>query len=120
MTLGNYIRVKRLALDLSLRKFALLMGMDPSHWSKIERDILPFPEEANKAELLAAKLDIRINSEEWYNLLDLISISRKIIPDHVYKDEEILRALPIFFRTANGGRPTEDELNSIINILKER
>lgn len=120
MTLGNYIREKRLALDLSLRKFATLMGMDASHWSKIERDVLPFPDDGNKAELLAKNLSIKINTTEWYNLLDLISISRRIIPGHVYKDEEILRALPIFFRTANGGRPTEAELDSIIKILKER
>jgi transcriptional regulator with XRE-family HTH domain len=121
MDFGSFVRMRRLELDHSLRKFALLMEMDASRWSKIERGQLPFPEEVSKFEKLTENLQISHNSTEWYNLRDLVSISRRTIPEYVYEDKEILKALPIFFRTAQSGdRPTDEELNDIIRILKER
>ncbi len=114
------MREKRLLLDLSLRKFSELIGMDASHWSKIERDILPFTEDHRRFSKIANLLEIKENGNDWFTLLDLASISRKEIPEHVYNDAEVLRALPIFFRTANKVKPTEEELNQIIKLLTKR
>jgi len=121
MLLGEFIREKRLSLEITLRKFAILMEMDASNWSKIERDVLPFPEDDEKLSNLAEYLDIEKGSTEWTKMLDLISVSKRRIPEHVYEDKEILSVLPIFFRTAkSNNRPSREELEEIIKILKER
>lgn len=119
MLLGEFIRERRLSLEITLRKFAILMEMDASNWSKIERNVLPLPDD--RLMDLAENLNIQVGTADWFKLKDLVSVSHRRIPDHVYNDSEILRVLPIFFRTAqNNNRPSSAELDEIIKILKER
>lgn len=117
---GDYIKSKRLELDLSLRKFCDLAGLDPSNWSKIERGKLPAPEDREKLGQIAKVLKIEKGSKEWQQLFDLASIAKKKIPDYVYKDKDVISALPVFFRTAHGDKPTEQEMQKIIELLKGR
>ncbi|MCW8811534.1 MAG: helix-turn-helix domain-containing protein [Ignavibacteriaceae bacterium] len=117
---GEYIKNKRLELDLSLRKFCELVGLDPSNWSKIERGKLPAPEDREKLDQIATVLKIKKGSKNWQQLFDLASIAKKKIPDYVYKDKDVISALPVFFRTAHGDKPTEEELQKIIDLLKGR
>ena len=42
-TFGQFLKTKRLALDLSLREFARRIGMQPSNYCNIESDVLPPP-----------------------------------------------------------------------------
>jgi len=117
---GDYIKSKRLEFDLSLRKFCELAGLDPSNWSKIERGKLPAPEDREKLDQIAKVLKIKKGSKDWQQLFDLASIAKKKIPDYVYKDKDVISALPVFFRTAHGDKPTEEELQKIIELLKGR
>jgi len=117
---GDYIKNKRLELDLSLRKFCELAGLDPSNWSKIERGRLPAPEDREKLDQIAKVLKIKKASKDWQQLFDLASIAKRKIPDYVYKDQEVVSVLPIFFRTAHGDKPSDEELQKIIELLKGR
>jgi transcriptional regulator with XRE-family HTH domain len=103
-TFGEFVREKRLAQNLSLREFCELLSFDPSNWSKVEREMLKLGK----------------GSADWHRLFDLASLSIKKIPEDVYSDEEVLEVLPVFFRTVRGDKPTPEELDKLIQLLKTR
>ena len=57
---GEFVKGKRIAKEISLRKFSLLIDVDASNWSKVERGLLSPPQDENKLELIARKLGIKI------------------------------------------------------------
>lgn len=118
MAFGEFVKQKRLEAKLSLRSFCTAINFDPSNWSKVERGILPAPDSLELLEKINEVLGIKEKSSEWYELVDLAAISKNKIPEYVLKDEDVMNALPIFFRRANGDRPTEAELDKIIELLK--
>ena len=121
MNFGQFIKECRLAIDLSLRKFCELAELDPSNWSKVERDMMPLSLDNEKLTQIAEDiLHIERSSASWVRFFDLASIAKKKIPDYVYSNEEVINALPIFFRTASKDRPTEEELNKLIELIKRR
>lgn len=117
---GDFIKARRLELDLSLRKFCENLSLDPSNWSKIERNKLQLTYEKEKLEEIAQLLKFEKGSKKWTELFDLATVAKRNIPDYVYNDEEILNALPIFFRTASNEKPTTAELDKLIELLKKR
>ncbi|MBU2492338.1 MAG: helix-turn-helix domain-containing protein [Bacteroidetes bacterium] len=120
MNFGEFIKEKRLQKRLSLRNFCELCVLDPSNWSKIERSRLPLTLDRGKLEEIASILDLKAGSEDWQKFFDLVTIAKGIIPEYVYSDEEVLEALPIFFRTASGEKPNKQELEKIITLIKQR
>jgi len=120
MKFGEFVKNKRLEVDLSLRKFCEKIEFDPSNWSKIERARMPAPAKRELLEKIANLLELRPGSDDYYDLFNFAEMDRGIIPQEVYSDEEMLNALPVFFRTAKGGKPTEEELHNLIEILKKR
>jgi transcriptional regulator with XRE-family HTH domain len=120
MTFGEYFRELRLAENLSLREFCRRGELDPSNWSKIERDRLPVNLEREKLETIARLVGLKKGSTDWLKFFDLACISRRQIPSDVYEDEEVVSALPIFFRTVRGDKPSRKELAKLFNLLKNR
>ncbi len=120
MKFGDFVKGRRLSSDLGLREFCSLAEVDPSNWSKIERGILAVPDDREKLEKIARLLKLKESSMEWFEYFDLAYISRKQIPDEVIEDEEVLSALPIFFRTARGEKPTKEQMKQIAELLKRR
>ncbi len=43
---------------------------------------------------------------------------RGLIPKDVMENEELLEALPVFFRTARGEKPDAEELRQLVQLLK--
>ncbi|MFN0156614.1 MAG: helix-turn-helix domain-containing protein [Bacteroidota bacterium] len=119
-TFGQFVREKRLSVNLSLREFCTHAGVDPSNWSKIERGRLTPPDSSEKMEFIAQLLGFERNSSDWNKFFELSAMERGRIPDEVYSDSEVIAALPVLFRTAKGEKPTEEELNKIIDLLKRR
>ena len=56
-------------------------------------------------------------SEEYNTLFDLAAISH--IPKELLSDQSVVEKLPIFFRTLRGEKPTRDELEQVLKIIKE-
>jgi transcriptional regulator with XRE-family HTH domain len=119
-TFGIFIREMRLKADLSLRKFCQLAQIDPSNWSKVERDIMIPSYEREKMEEISKIIKLEVGSQEYFEFFDLAAIAKRKIPDEVYSDQEVLEALPIFFRTVHGQKPTPEELDKVIHLLKNR
>lgn len=120
MTFGEYVRDRRLFLGIGLRKFCEILEFDSSNWSKVERDRLPVADDRSKLERIAEVLQLRTGSSDWQQFFDLASISQKKIPDDIYSDEDILEVLPVFFRTVRGDKPTEADLDKLIELIKRR
>lgn len=120
MTFGEFVRIKRLDAGLSLREFCVKAETDSSNWSKIERGLFPAPANRQFLESVAKLLNLKKSDKDWYTFFDLASLSQQKIPDDVYEDEDVVSALPVFFRTVRGEKPTEEELDKLIALLKRR
>lgn len=120
MNFGGFIKQKRLEVNLSLRKFCELAGLDPSNWSKIERGMLPLTLNHEEMQAIADLLNLKYGSEDWRKFFDYAAIAKGKIPEYVYSDEKVLEALPIFFRTASNDKPSDDELDKLIDLIKRR
>lgn len=115
---GEFIKQKRLELNLSLREFCKMLDEDPSNWSKVERRVIAPPQNEEKLKKIAKIIKIKLNSEDWKSLLDYASLDAGKIPDYIMSDEKILSSLPAFFRTVDSVKPNADEVREMIENLK--
>lgn len=115
---GDFIKGIRSAKRLGLREFCIAADCDPSNWSKIERGLLSPPQDQGVLSRIALILGIVENSKEWNLLFDYAAISAGNIPPYVLNDAELVKRLPVFFRTATGKKPTAEELEQLANILR--
>ena len=49
----------------------------------------------------------------------MANIDAGIIPDDIRSNEEVLKALPMFFRTIRSDKPTAEELDKLIDMIKK-
>jgi transcriptional regulator with XRE-family HTH domain len=117
---GEFIKQIRAQQRLGLREFCLEHGHDPSNWSKIEREVLPPPRDEATLRTWAKQLGLKQGSDEWLKFFDYAAVDAGRIPDYVLKDEELVEKLPAFFRTLSGNKPTDEELENLIKLLRER
>jgi len=116
---GEFIKGIRLNKDMSLREFCKLTEIDASNWSKIERGLLAPPQDEEKLKKIAKVLGIKAGSETWKEMKDLANIDAGIIPEDIRSDQEVLKALPMFFRTIRSDKPTAEELDKLIEMIKK-
>jgi hypothetical protein len=117
---GTFIKELRAKQRLGLREFCLEHEHDPSNWSKIEREVLAPPRDEAILRIWAKQLGLKQGSEDWLKFLDYAAVDAGRIPEYVMKDEELLGKLPAFFRTLSGNRPSREELESLIKLLRVR
>lgn len=117
---GKFIKELRARRRLGLREFCLEHGHDPSNWSKIEREVLPPPRDEAILRAWAKQLGLKPGADDWLKFFEYAAVDAGRIPDYVLKDEELLGKLPAFFRTLSGNKPTEEELENLIKLLRER
>ncbi len=116
-TFGEFVKIMREKNRITLREFCRLTRIDPSNWSKIERGTLQPPKSKLLLQEIAKILKLEEESHEYHLLFDLAAIS--FIPKDLVDSEDIVRKLPVFFRTLRGQSPTRKELEDLIKILKE-
>lgn len=120
MNFGEFVRLKRLSLDIGLREFCLMADVDASNWSKIERDRMPLKYDEAKLNQIAAILKLEQGGEEYGKFIDFACIASKTLPKEAYTDEEVLSVLPVFFRTVRGEKPSNEDLDKLIDMIKNR
>jgi transcriptional regulator with XRE-family HTH domain len=116
---GEFIKKRRLDKGLGLREFCKQIEIDASNWSKVERGVLSPPQDEEKLRNIAQALGIKFQSEEWKEMQDLANIDAGIIPTDILSDKQVLEALPMFFRTIRSEKPTPEELDKLINIIRK-
>jgi transcriptional regulator with XRE-family HTH domain len=112
---GAYAKDRRIAAGLTLRSFCRDAAIDPSNWSKIERGVLPPPDEGG---FLKRVSDVLIlGTEEQSELSDLAAIARGQIPADL-RDEEILNKMPAFFRAIRGQEYTDEDFEKLLTGVR--
>ena len=113
---GDLVHMRRIALNLTLRKFCLENDFDPAYISRIENNIIPAPAKDDVLKKLAKSLKYKEASEEWNEFIALASISRGEIP--VRLNKRVVKLLPALCRKEDGSELSEEEIRELINIIK--
>ena len=116
---GEFIKERRIAKGISLREFCKRLEIDASNWSKVERGVLAPPQDEERLKDIARALDIKFRSALWKEMKDKANIDAGIIPEDILSDEKVLNSLPIFFRTIRSEKPTPEDLDKLINMIKK-
>jgi transcriptional regulator with XRE-family HTH domain len=116
---GEFIKERRIAKSISLREFCKRVEMDASNWSKVERGLLAPPQDEEKLRKIARVLGIKVGSSLWKEMKDKANIDAGIIPEDILSDEKVLNSLPIFFRTIRSEKPTLEDLDKLINMIRK-
>jgi transcriptional regulator with XRE-family HTH domain len=116
-TFGEFLKAKRLALDLSLREFAKKVGMQPSNYCNVEAGVLP-PPRGETLERIAKGLGLKKGTADYTQFHDLAAKGRNAIPadiEQMIKDNELI---PAMLRTVEYENVTKEQLRGIIEDLK--
>lgn len=116
---GEFFRKKRMEKGLALRSFCLKNGFDPGNISRIERGLLAPSSSLEKLEEYAAALDLKPGSEDWIEFFDRASACKGEIPIEIMKDPELVKKLPLIFRTIRGKKISDRQLDDLIETIRK-
>lgn len=116
---GEFFKEKRIALGYTLRSFCKEYKLDAGNLSRMERGVLPPPQKREKLKEYANLLKIKKGTDEYSNFFDLATTAAGIIPDKVMKDADLVKQLPVFFRTMRGQKLTEAQLKELIEKIRK-
>lgn len=114
---GLFFKALRKEKRIGLREFCMEAGIDSSNWSKVERGINPPPKDEAILRKCAKIVSVSEGSKEWSDLLDLAKLSRGQLPSDLLASDYIYK-LPAFFRTMRDHAITEEELDQIVEFVK--
>ena len=117
---GQFIKERRIRKGLTLREFCKLIAVDASNWSKIERGLLDPPRSEYKLKKIAEILEIPLDSDSWFEMKDRAELDVGNIPKDIRSDKELIGQLPMFFRTVRSEKPSAEELDKLIDIIRKR
>ena len=116
---GEFIKERRINKGISLREFCKRVEIDASNWSKVERGLLAPPQDEERLRKIARVLDIKFGSALWKEMKDKANIDAGIIPNDILSDEKVLNSLPMFFRTIRSEKPTPEDLDKLIAMIRK-
>ena len=103
---GAFFESLRQRKGLTLREFCKQAEADPGNISRLERGLMPPPRSRDILERYAGVLGIATGSDDWYRFLDLAAAEQGMVPHDLMEDGQLVKALPAFFRTLRGQKPT--------------
>jgi transcriptional regulator with XRE-family HTH domain len=114
---GDLFKARRIASGMTLRQFCLQHKLDPGNISKLERGLFSPPQQ-EKLKEYAKLLGIKEATDDWYQFFDLAAAESGKIPDDILSDEEIVKKLPILFRSLRGKKVSDVQLNELVRKIK--
>jgi len=57
-------------------------------------------------------------SDHWLKFFEYAAVDAGRIPDHILEDEKLATHLPTFFRALSGQKPSREELDKLLDIIK--
>ena len=115
---GTFIRDLRLKSELGLREFCIQAKVDPSYWSKVEREVVAPPQSEEKLSEIAKILKISKKSHEWEELKERSALGAGKLPGDLLDDKELVECLPLVFRTIKYGKPSEKDLRNLADKIR--
>ena len=119
MTFGEFFKELRIKKGMTLRRFCQENDFDPGNISKIERNILPAPKTEKKLKSYAKALSIQNGDDEYLDFFDLAVASHKSLPIRNITNQDVLKKVPILFRTLDNKKLTEKKLDHIMEVIKD-
>jgi hypothetical protein len=110
---------QRFKTILELARFNDLEEYDPGNLSKLERGMLPPPESKEKLEEYASALGLKSGTDEWYQFFDLAAACKGVIPRELLENDELVKSLPIIFRTFRSKRVSKKTVEDLIERLRK-
>ncbi|MCJ7482084.1 MAG: helix-turn-helix domain-containing protein [Thermodesulfovibrionales bacterium] len=115
---GSYFEQLRQEQGLTLRMFCKKASCDPANISRMERGLIPPPKGREILEKYAVALNLVEGSDEWYQFFDLAAADQGIVPSDIMADQELVKVLPVFFRTLRGQKPTKAEMVKLAEKIR--
>lgn len=119
MSFGDALRGRRKELRLGLREFAQRAGMDPGNLSKIERGRLNAPQSEEILNRICDALEWKVGSDEANALKDQAAVENGQIPAAVLEDEVVMTKVPLLLRTLQNKQLDAEQLERLIELIKE-
>ena len=116
---GELHKELRKRKGISLRKYCIITNQDPGNISRLERGVIPPPQNIETLKKMAEAFDIEEGSEVWVEFFDKAALSAGKIPKDLIEDELLLEKLPVFLRTISGHKLSEDRMDRLLKLLKE-
>ncbi len=118
-TFGSFFHEKRRACGLTLREFCRINNFDAGNISKIERNLLPPPQSKEILTKYANALGIKKGTDDWFEFFDMAATSVGKIPSDIASDDELMKALPILFRSIRNKELEENKLHDLIETIRK-
>lgn len=115
---GEFLKQLRIAQNLSLREVCKKVDYDASNWSKVERGIIASPADGKILSKWAQALGLKKNSKEYQQFIDESQISQGIIPEDILSRKGAVKYLPAVFRTLRNEKPTKEEIDRLIELIR--
>jgi transcriptional regulator with XRE-family HTH domain len=115
---GEYFKTKRIEKRMTLRDFCKKFSLDPGNISKLERGLLPPPTSREKLEAYASFLGLKKGSDDWMEFFDRAAACRGELPKDILDDSEVVKNLPVIFRTIRGKKVSAKLLEELIEKIR--
>lgn len=115
---GETLKELRIKSNLSLREVCKKVGYDASNWSKIERGKISPPSDETILQKWAENLGLKKNTSAYIEFIDQAVIAQGIIPGDILEKQSATDCLPAFFRTLRNKKPTKEEIDHLIELLR--
>lgn len=115
---GALLKRLRIQRGLTLREFCKRNGFDPGNYSRLERGVFNPPHDRQKLEQYARALDLSPGEDDWLEFFDTAAASRGEIPEDLLSDDEVVRKLPILFRTLRAKPISPDRLDELVERIR--
>ncbi len=116
---GKFLKKIRIEQNLSLREVCKKVGYDASNWSKIERGVIAPPADKNILVKWAKALNLKKDSQDYQDFIDMAQIAQGIIPSDILKNKDAVKHLPAVFRTLRNEKPTKEEIDRLIELIRK-
>ena len=116
---GQFLEALRQKNKLTLREFCRRAGCDPANLSRMERGTLPPPKSTEILERYAVALGLHRETDDWYTFFDLAAVDKGIVPPDIMANSNLFNALPAFFRTLRGQKPTPEDMEQLAKKIQK-
>lgn len=114
---GNILKELRIRREITLREASRLTNYDPSNWSKIERGKISPP--SNEKILRKWAEVLGLNKNETQNFIDEAKIAQGLLPRDIIAVGSRVNCLPAFYRTLRNKKPSKQEIDKLIKLIKK-
>lgn len=115
---GKTLKKLRIKQNLSLREICRKTDYDASNWSKIERGIIAPPSDKKVLASWAKALGLKHNNQNYQQFIDEAQISQGIIPEDILARKDAVNYLPAVFRTLRNEKPTKEEIDRLVELIR--